>query len=118
MIFRLIYTSYSYTIHYYNTHHVNVAVVHARVALVHGPRALRAALVVRRERLFLHGTVQWRASLPFAYHRRVGARALGAPVRVRPLARRRDLIAQQTCSSRWVHQFSTFACNKSTLTLL
>lgn len=98
-----------------NAHQVNVAILHARFALVQGPRALRAALVVRRERLFFHGTVQRRTSLPVAYHRRVGARALGAPVRVRPLARRRDLIAQQTGSSRRVHQFSTLACNKPTL---
>jgi len=103
---------------YYNAHQVNVSILHASFALVQGPRALRTALVVRRERLFLDGTVQRRTSLPSAHRRRVGAYALGAPVRMRPLARRSDLITQQTASSRWVHQFSALACNKPILPLL
>lgn len=86
-----------------NAHRVDLAVVFARLALVQSPRALRAALVVRGKRLFFHGTVQRRAGLASAHHRRVGTRALRTPVRVGLLARRRDLISEQTSSSRRVH---------------
>lgn len=91
---------------------VNLSVIFARIAFVSGPRTLRTTLIVRRKRLLLHGTVQRRTRLPSAHHRRIGARALGAPVRMRSLAGRRNLVAEQTSASGRVHQLPALSWKK------
>lgn len=91
---------------------VNLSVFLAGVTFVSCPRTLRTALIVRRKRLLLYGTVQWRTRLPSTHHRRIGARALGAPVRMRSLAGRCDLVAEQTSASRRVHQLPALSWKK------